>query len=510
VTREPLDDIPFAEGVLLPPPLTAEEEALAAVEPSTRDTPADVARTDNDDLRSLDDDGNALRLADRNARDLRYVIGEGYAEWDGTRWHYDDDGAAVRAAREIADMVRRRARLARQELGDKDERVKALAQHARRTGSARGITAMLELARSDLRLLLRPEALDGDAYVLNAPNGTIDLRSGELRPHDRDDLISRRVTAVYDPDAKAPLWRSFLNSVLPDEDVRTYVQTMAGAAAVGNNEQELLQVLHGSGSNGKTKLVRTIAAALGDYAATAGADLLLADRRHSAGQPELVRLRGTRLLVAGETDEGARLNVALVKALTGGDTIACRLLYANEIVEFVPVFSPWLVTNNRPVIPEQSEAIWRRVRLVPFTVTIPRRDRDLGLQGKLLAELPGVLAWIVAGATRYLREGLHSPDAVEAATEGYRTDEDPVGRFVVERCDIDEHGTVATAELFAAWKDWCIRNGEEVGSVRSFGIALSNLRDERGQQRFPSDKVGGVRVRLGLRLAQGASAERFS
>jgi putative DNA primase/helicase len=215
-----------------------------------------------------------------------------------------------------------------------------------------------------------------------------------------------------------------------------------------------------------------------------------------------VRLRGARLLLAGETGEGDRLNVALVKALSGGDTIACRLLYENAIVEFVPVFSPWLVTNHRPAIREQSEAIWRRVRLVPFTVTIPRRERDPGLQGKLLAELPGVLAWIVEGARLYLEEGLQAPDAVESATKTYRDEEDVVGRFIADRCDVGEKFWAVASDLYRAWKGWCIVNGEEAGTQTAFGRRLSELRDETGKQQFPPDRAGQTRVRMGLQLRE--------
>ena len=287
--------------------------------------------------------------------------------------------------------------------------------------------------------------------------------------------------------------------------MRTYFQQRAGQAAIGHNNDELLHVDHGDGANGKTKWAMTISAAFGDYAATIDAQLLIEGRRRSAGQPELMRLRGARLVIACETDESDRLNVALVKGLVGGDTIACRLLYENEIVEFTPTFSPWLVTNHKPAIAEQSEAIWRRVRLVPFDVTIPRNERDLTFQGKLLAELPGVLAWIVAGARAYVAAGgLQEPDEVERATAAYRDEENPVGRFVAERCRVANAGEtiwVRNAELFAAWRDWCIQNGEEISNERSLGRRLSELRDEDGVRRFAPDRLpSGKRVRMGLAL----------
>jgi putative DNA primase/helicase len=268
---------------------------------------------------------------------------------------------------------------------------------------------------------------------------------------------------------------------------------MAGAAAVGEGG-ELLHVHWGSGANGKSKFGETIRTALGDYAATAPAEMFLADRRQGAAQPELVRLRGVRLLTASEFDEGSQLNVALVKALTGGDTIAARYLYANEIVEFVPIFSPWLRTNNRPEIREQSEAIWRRVRLVPFTVTIPESERDVGLQGRLNAELAGVLAWIVRGAVDYVRDGLEPSEDVAAATDAYREEEDVLGAFIADRCLVGDEYSITAGALYAAWEAWAKANGEKPGTSNSFGRKLTDAgylldRDEKGR-----------RIRKGLAL----------
>ena len=322
--------------------------------------------------RRLADHGNAQRLIDQHGNDLRYLPGAGWYAWDGTRWLLDSSGEIVRRARDLVDHLYAEADRVAAKHGDTDERAKALRQHAKASASRRGIEAMIALARSDQRVVLdNADVLDADPYLLNAPNGTIDLRTGELRPHDRADLITRRVAVDYDPEAKAPTWDAFLTTVLPGEGLRRYAQRTAGQAAVGTNEDELLHVHWGPGANGKTKYGETITTALGDYAATRAADLFLAGRR-SGPAPELVSLRGVRLLAASETEQDRRLSTALVKVLTGGDTVAARLLYVNEVVEFVPVFSPWLRTNHRPAIRDQSEAAWRRVRLVPFTVTIPK------------------------------------------------------------------------------------------------------------------------------------------
>ena len=397
----------------------------------------------------------------------------------------DSSGEATRRARDLVRQLHTEADQTASARGEGDELVKALRRHAKTSASQRGILAMLALARSDERVLVQAHQLDADPYLLNAPNGTIDLRSGELLAHERADLITRRTAVPYDPEAAAPIWTAFVGRVLPDQDVRAYVQRMSGAAATGEGG-ELLHVHHGGGANGKTKFGETIRTALGDYAATASAELFLADRYRSAGQPELVRLRGVRLLTASEFDEDSRLNVALVKALTGGDTIAARYLYANEVVEFVPCFSPWLWTNHRPAIGEQSEAIWRRVRLVPFTVTIPEAERDPGLQGRLNAELAGVLAWIVRGAVEYLSNGAEMPESVIAATAAYREEEDVLGAFVADCCLAGPDYSAASGPLYKAWENWAKANGEKPGTANSFGRKLTDAgyprdRDERGR-----------------------------
>jgi putative DNA primase/helicase len=457
---------------------------------STFDTVDEPEKTQ----RSLTDDGNAYRLVDEHGTDLRYVPGVGWYAWDGTRWLHDVSGEPMRRARHLADQLHEEARLRRSEHGDDDPVGKAMRHHAKTSASRRGLEAMLAVARSDRRVIVDVAELDADPLLLNAPNGTIDLRTGLLRSHERGDLITRRVAVEYDPTATAPTWEAFLARVQPDEETRNYLQRTAGAAAIGDNRDELLHVKYGPGANGKTKFDETVRTALGDYAEPIDAELLLAQRGRSAAKPELVRLRGVRLVTASETDEGRRLNTALVKALTGGDAIPARLLYENNVAIFTPVFSPWLRTNHRPVIGDQSEAIWRRVRLVPFTVTIPRSERNTMLQGQLFAELPGVLRWIVDGARVYLEHGLDPPEQVAAATEAYREEEDLLGAFIAECCDVDPAYTVTSASLYGVWSRWCDTQGEKPGTAKDFGIKL----EEAGYEAIRL--TGGVRARKGLQI----------
>jgi putative DNA primase/helicase len=445
------------------------------------------------DARTLTDDGNAYRLVDLHGEDLRYVPGAGWYAWDGTRWLHDASGEPMRRARQLAQLLRDEADARLAEAGADAKAGDAMLRHAKASASRRGLEAMLALARSDRRVIVDAAELDADPYLLNAPNGTIDLRTGELRPHERGDLITHCVAVHYDPAARAANWDSFHERVLPGRELRAYVHRMAGAAAIGDNRDELLHVLLGGGANGKSKFAETIRAALGSYAAVASPELFL--ERHGGGpRPELVRLRGVRLLTASETEQGDRLSVALIKALTGGDTIAARLLHSNEIVEYVPLFSPWLRTNHRPAIREVSEAVWRRVRLVPFAVTIPREERNTDLQRQLLAELAGVLAWIVRGARSYLDQGLDPPDEVAAATAIYREEEDVLAAFIADRCLVGPEHAVPAGRLYEAAQEWAKAHGENFGTSTAFGRLLSDAG-------FPAGKRSGIRVRLGLALS---------
>jgi putative DNA primase/helicase len=271
---------------------------------------------------------------------------------------------------------------------------------------------------------------------------------------------------------------------------------MAGAALCGGLGDQLVHVLYGGGANGKTTFTETIRAVLGDYAAHAPAELFLLDRYRHGPAPELLHLRGRRLVTAAETGAGRRLDETLVKQLSGGDTITARGLYQSELVEFRPAFAIWLWTNHKPVVDEQSEAIWRRLRLVPFTITIPAEERDAGLGERLRAEeLQGILAWCVAGCLAWREQGLEPPEAIRTATAEYRAEEDVLGAFIADRCRTGPDCSAESAALFAAWKEWATSNGHNPSSETMLGRRLS----EAG---YPGGKRSGKRVRVGLELAE--------
>ena len=447
-------------------------DAQAAAELG-RDRQASVVqlRSSPDTLTEL---GNARRLVREHGEQIRHDHTAGrWLAWDGTRWADDGTGEVVRRAKLVAQAMLDEA--ARQR-NDRDRQ--ELAKHALKSMTARGLRNMVALAATETGIPVHPSDLDADPMVLNAANGLINLRTGQLGPHDASKLCSRLAPVWFDPDAQAPTFARFLERITGgDADLERYLQRLAGYSLTGLTDEQILPVLHGAGANGKSTLVELLRELLGDYATSMPPDLLV-QRRGGDQQPHgLVRLRGARLVSASETDDGARLSVALVKQLTGGDTITARRLY-GEFFDFRPVAKIWLSTNHRPRITDTTESIWRRVRLIPFGITIPPDQRDPQLPTKLRRELPGVLNWAIAGCLAWQQHGLGTASAVTDATDDYRAESDPLGLFIAERCIEGEHHWVAASDLWAAWSQWASSRGEQDGSARTLGVRLG----ERGYQ----------------------------
>lgn len=427
----------------------------------------------------LTDLGNAERLVRLHGEDLRYVHTWGrWLAWDGRRFADDTSGEIHRRAKTTV-----RAMYA--EAADLDDAPrKALAGWARRSESAGRIDAMIALARSEVPV--DHEALDRDAMILTVANGTLDLHTGALREHRRADLATKLAPVAYSPDAAAPTWVAFLERILPDADVREFVRRAVGYSLTGETGEQVLFLCWGSGANGKTTFVETVMAMLGDFALKTPAETLLAKRDNTIPN-DVAALRGARFVAAVESEEGRRLAEVRIKELTGSDTISARFMRA-EWFTFKPVAKLWLATNHRPVVRGTDEAIWRRIRLIPFNVTIPELERDPTLPARLRAELPGVLRWAVGGCLAWHLEGLGAPAAVLAATRSYRAEQDVLGAFLAERCLLAPTCWVSSASLYAAYRQWCEASGEHVVTQRALGLALR----ERG---FEDVREGKARSR---------------
>jgi len=426
----------------------------------------------------------AYRLAAAHRDRLLHVHGIGWHAWDGARWVEDDRGAATQA---VLDVLRTAIAETVGGTGGKD-----LREDVRRCETAAGIRGVLDVAAALEPFAATVADLDPDPYLLNCRNGTLDLRTFDLRPQDPGDRITKVTGAEYDPDATGANWEAFLARSLPSEDVRGFLARYVGLGVCGRVLEHVLAILTGAGRNGKGVFYGAVAAALGDYATTAENDLFLhRDGAHPTGEMDL---RGVRWVVVSESDAGRRLAEATVKRLTGGDKIKARRM-RQDFVEFTPSHTAALVTNHLPTVSGDDPALWARLRVVPFDVVIPREEQDVRLGEKLLLESSAVLAWAVRGWADYQRVGLAEPAAVVRATDSYRADSDAVARFVDQCCLAGPHFYVTVADLFTRWQQWAADDGAEPISKRAFGEAM----DKRGYR--VERRHGGVRVRVGIGLA---------
>jgi putative DNA primase/helicase len=323
---------------------------------------------------------------------------------------------------------------------------------ARKAETARGIAAMIRLARGAAGILLDHEALDANPTILNARNCTIDLRTGLARSHDPDDLCMMQLPVAFDVTARAPLWEACVERWQPDPVMRRYVQLRAGAAATGI-PTETVDIDYGGGGNGKSKFWGAIQHVLGEYAVIPHKSLLMTSR-HEQHETVVASLFRRRLAIASETSSADQLNDEQVKALTGGDRLGGRRMRENPW-EFDPTHTLVLFSNHKPNVQGRDEGIWRRLRLVPWEVTIPDDERDDQLADKLAAEAPGILSWIVAGAVDFLRYGNPPPEHIRVATAAYRRSEDSIGRFITDVLTIGD-GQVMSGDLaheLEAWSD---------------------------------------------------------
>lgn len=440
-------------------------------------------QTDRDYART--DLGNAELFADLHRHRIRHVRERGtWLVCEHGRWRRDRTGEAERAAKDVA-----RERLRRSLNLDGDDRERE-AKWALASQSDSRLRGLLNVAGTEEGIVVAAEQLDADPMLLACANGTLDLRSGELRPHDPDDLLTLGNAIDYEPTAACPRWLRFLEEVFDsDTDLLAFVQRAIGYSLTGDTREHVLFVLHGAGCNGKTTFVETVKRLAGDLAVSASFDTFMRTRGDRGPRNDLARLHRARLVTASESGEGRRLDEATVKGLTGGDTVTARFLY-GEHFEYRPEFKLWLVTNHRPRVDGDDDAIWRRLRLVPFEQNFEgREDRELDI--KLAAELPGILTWAVEGCLAWQRDGLGTAGAVTRATREYRQDEDVLGAFLTDRCTLN--GATPVADLREAYEAYCRDLGEKPLSGSALGRRL-------GKRGIRSAASNGSRAYQGVSL----------
>jgi len=378
---------------------------------------------------------------------------------------------------------------------DSDNRAEALAisKHALKSMDSAKVTAGLTMLKAVQGVTVSVVKLDADPLMLGTPNGMIDLRLGQAVTPDRAALITKSIGVDYDPNATCPLWMAFIREITKGhQELADYLQTAVGYTLTASNVEQCLFFLYGCGANGKGTFVETITALLGDYAITAPESMFTKDRNQSATN-DIARLAGCRMAVAAEVEENAHFAESRIKALTGGDTITARFLH-KEFFDFRPSHHFWISGNHKPNVRGADHGIWRRIRLVPFTRIFADHEKDKTMPAKLLAELPGILNWALAGCLRWQREGLTTPACVTAATETYRAEEDMIGHFLEECTAADPSDRVLVSSFYQAFNAWEMRGGIKYPTtIREFNKRL----EERG---FIKAKSGPARFWKGVRL----------
>lgn len=409
----------------------------------------------------LTDDGNARLLAAEYAGTMRYVPDAGkWVTWEGTRWTWHpDDGPAIEAAR---DVIRR--------IPTDNQQLAAWRLKSMR---ARAIADAVRLARATPAMRIEAAAFDRHPWQLNTPGGVVDLRTGAIAAATPALFHSKQTTVTPDPEMPTPLWDQFLKTTFQSNAaMERYVQRLAGLTFIGEVLEHVLPFLHGPGGNGKTVFAEVLSTIAGDYATEAPQGFLIAGREKH--ETELANLQGRRMVVGSEVNENTRFDEAKVKLLSGGDKITARFM-RQDFFTFVPSHTFWLLGNSQPKVETGGDSFFRRIRLLPFTHTVPEEDRIDNLQQRLVDEEgPGILAWIIAGAVAYSEDGLRTPDQVLAATDAYRAEEDHLGRFVDDRCNVGGGDLVRVemSELRKAYDAWCREQHEDAVTTTAFGRQL--------------------------------------
>jgi putative DNA primase/helicase len=420
-------------------------------------------------LRKFDDIGNGQRFADRHSKDVRYSEDwHKWLVWSGSRWKLDNLGEIMTRAKETVRSIALEA--------EKSDHVEAIRKWAKESASHGKLVAMLKCAVSEREIAIDYHDFNAHPWLFNCDNGTVDLRGGTIRPHRRSDLLTVIAPVEYAQTYEPPkLWLEFLYTIFDgDLELIAFIQRLFGLSLVGEVRDHILPIFLGGGANGKTVLTLTWMGMLGDdYALCTSKEFLMktATERHST---ELAALYGKRLVVSAETDEGAKLNEARVKHLTGGNIINARRM-REDPWSFEPSHTLILETNHRPLITGTDNGIWRRVLLVPFNVTIPPERQDKDLANKLKAEWPQIFRWAVEGCVEWQRDGLNPPECVTIASREYEEASDLLADFVRECVIVKPTAMVKAIVFYRRYEQWVRARGHQPQSLTRLGERIASM-----------------------------------
>ena len=408
---------------------------------------------------------------------LRYVAR--WAQWltfDGAQWREDDTLS-------VFDRVRKHVRGVIDGMRSKN---------SLQLTKAQAVAAIERLARADRRYAATVDQWDADDWLLNTPGGVVDLRTRELQPHDPSRYMTKKTSVA--PGGDCPIWQGFLNDITAgDIEYIKFLQRVCGYAATSSTREHAIFFAHGGGSNGKGTFFNTVQRVMGDYATVAPMEVFT-ESKHDRHPTELAMLRGARLVLAQETEEGRAWAESKIKALTGGDPITARYM-RQDFFTFTPTFKLLIAGNHKPTLRNVDEAMRRRLYLLPFAVTFSKAQRDTDLADKLIAEAGGILQWVIDGCLAYLRDGLNPPAVVVAATAEYFKSEDIFEQWLADACEVGVNHWETPARLFSAWKRYAEAAGERAGTQKLLAERLLAAGFKNGNTRAKGGRHwDGLRV----------------
>jgi len=453
----------------------------------------------------LSDLGNSSKLAELHGDKVRYVFDQKcWLLWNGAYWEVAPEEKIVALARDVPKTLAMEA--AKLPSGPTKTQ---LAKFAMRSEALTKIRAMVELFKSEPAVGVSTSMLDQRGLILPVKNGTIDLRTGRFSEPDRNLLVTQIAGTSYDPDAKAPRWEAFLTQIMDgDAALVAYLQRVLGYVLTASTEEHCLFFLYGYGANGKSTFLNIVLALLGALGTQAASETLMDKRSGGGTSSDLARLRGKRFVAMSESDDGRHLNEAQVKSLTGGDMVVARELY-QSVIHFNPTHKLFLASNHMPVIKSTDHGIWRRIRLIPFKVTIKEQDRNPNLENELRKEFPGILNWALTGCLEWQHSGMPLPKAVQDATSEYKNEMDIVGAWIAENCVVSPCYYVSAADAYKSFKTWCEENYNISFSKSRFGRMIRERGIEVGMKNGRIYKGLALNNGLSVRVKQSLDDEAF-
>lgn len=425
----------------------------------------------------MTDTGNAQRLRNKYVGNIKYsYIQKEWYYWTGKVWQVDNSGEIKKLADVIIDDMKKEAFRADGDIQDE------LLKWCNRTASSKGKTNMITETQHLEGIPVQPDEFDAYTDYINCQNGIVNLRTGELLPHDSNFMMTRICYTDYDTTCGEPkLWLKFLNDVCNgDKELINYLQKCVGYSLSGSIREQCAFFIYGIGNNGKSTFLDTISDLMGTYASNVQPETIMVKKNDGGANSDIARLKSSRFVTSVEPNEGVRLNEGLVKQLTGGDKVTCRFLYGKEF-EYVPEFKIWIGTNHKPTIRGTDVGIWRRIKLIPFEVNIPKDKVDKTLKYKLRKELPQIFNWAVQGCIKWQQEGLELPKCVQEATKEYKAEMDILTNFMEQCVEIDYKSPepIMAPQLFNLYTVWAQKNNEYQMTSRKFYTEIAKKVPEK-------------------------------